>query len=175
MIIATEGCDKSGKTTIHDQLANTFKKSKIPFVRFKAQLKPTCKEDSFVAYLQYRTIFDLAEQNPKMLILMDRSYISEMVYSGVKRDYDAIDDISYGDFMRRKDVLLVYVSADDDVLAERFKTEKEEYIKPEEIDKILTRYETVLREVDHKILRIKTPSDRTKNINEIIKTLHECR
>lgn len=167
MIIAFEGIDKSGKTTLLEDMKYMFDVSGGKYVTYKATIKPTREVDKDSSYYQYKAINDFADQNPKLMILLDRSAMSEMVYSGVKRDYDVIHETRYRDLLKRPDTLWVYVETDDETLKQRFEANKEEYAKTEDIASLRQRYEDCLTKLVGPLVRIKTPGDRLVNSQDV--------
>lgn len=170
MILIFEGVDKSGKTTLRNDVARELRKSYggDRIVEYKATIKPTSAADAHVAYLQYKAIFDLANQNPDKLFILDRSYISEMVYSQVMRCYEGMLDERYAEFLDRKDVLIVHVDAEDDVLKERFIAQGETYVGPEHISSLKSRYDDLFTGRKLHLLKIQTPSDHQLNTEIVV-------
>lgn len=167
MIVIIEGIDKVGKSTLIQKVqeAITQQHPHRVVLSYKTTIKPRDKSDRDIPFLQYKAIFDLAKQNHDAIIIHDRSYITELVYSAVKRDYDAIDDKRYQEFLDCEDVLVIYLHTSRDVLVRRFKKENEEYVIGQEIDALAERYDAVLNMTKHKIVRIETTVD---NRDEII-------
>lgn len=180
MIVIFEGVDKSGKTTLFDDVVNyvmtTGHFQDYQVLTFKAGIKPKGIDDAEKVFGQYKGVFDLHDQNEDTLLLMDRSYISELVYSGVKRDYDAMDNDEYDDLLSRQDILLVYVSTDEASYADRFASEGEDYVVTDDIPDLMSRYDEVINDTLHRLVRIITPSPRDENLKTVIsemRKLHE--
>ena len=163
MIVFFEGIDKAGKTTL---LKDVVDKISIALgrklIQYKIKTKPKDSSERDMPLHQYKAIMDLADQNPGHVLVVDRSYVSELVYSGVKRDYDACDDKRYDELLSR-DALFVHVTAKPEVIKERFKSDFEEYLTEDDIDAIIQRYDDVLGAPGLNVIRVETPGDRETN------------
>ena len=173
MIVAFEGPDRSGKTTLRDDVLRLIKEMNpgLQVLTYKLEEKPV--DDTNVAFYQYKGVFDLAKQNPKALIIMDRSYLSELVYSGVKRDYDSLNSAKYVEFRIRKDLLVVYVKTDPSVIKQRIKTVGDDYITTDDVDPIVERYDDAIAMTAHSYLNIDGAGDRGLNAEEVVGTIIE--
>lgn len=176
MIVLVEGIDKSGKTTLITDLLDALDARGENFYSyqvFKNSFKPADSSDADEVFYRYKGAFDLMKQNSDSLYIVDRSYLSEMVYSGVKRDYDAIDDERYDELISDPSILCIYVHTDHETLKSRFKEEKEEYLVQTDVDEIVLRYESVLERTAHKLIKIETPSSRFKNVEIVTNAIYE--
>ena len=178
MNIIVEGCDKSGKSTICNDIREVL--YPISPVTIKMTSKPS--KDNFFSQQMivklYQEIFGQTfyEWNKNHIFLFDRAYPSELVYS-IKRGYEAMEnedlkalDMRLGD---RKDTLLVYCEVDAETLKKRFKSEKEEYLTEAEIERTLARYEQFLQMTHLPFIRVNSLTDRGENITVVRKFIHE--
>ena len=180
MYLAVEGCDKAGKSTLHRDLIEALveeyrriERDCLPYV-YKMGVKPQDINSRDVAYFQHKAILDFYDQNAGTLdIVLDRCYLSEMVYSGVKRDYDAMADERYKEFLNREDIIIVKVDAEYDDLVRRFKEDNEEYAEVQDIPKLLERYDEALGMCKNKIIRVKSPADREANVRAVMELIRK--
>lgn len=149
MLIIVEGIDKSGKSTLIDYLSKNLNNAFV--LKIGSRPKDSSEEERkkiidmyFKALDFYRLVLQNDDTNP--ILIMDRFYISELVYAA-KRGYDALDKTSMGDDMRLLkevieglDAILIYCRVDEDTLKENFAKDKEDYVVPEEITDIVSRY-----------------------------------
>lgn len=143
--IVVEGIDKSGKTTFLNLL-----KSIVPSAVVIKNVNPP-RIDSIVEKTalkeKYLLIENILDRNKDTVFILDRFYPSEMVYSQIKRGYDALEDDWYWDLDRRlglKKVSLVYVESPGEVLKKRFDSCGEEYVETDEIELLIDRYHRFL-------------------------------
>lgn len=86
MLIILEGVDGSGKTTLANELSNTYN---IPIVKFSY---PKTKKDKTQMFYNY---IKLMYENNFNLIL-DRSWVSELVYGDIMRNECVLNDMEIG-------------------------------------------------------------------------------
>ena len=138
MILIVEGLDKSGKSTIIKDLVEYKRQMHKDPIVLKLSQKPKDNSDSEIQKVKiiYTELFEQAKRlQTDRLVLFDRSFPSEMVYS-IKRGYDAMEDLFWWEFDRvlgKQNLLeirtiLIYCKAPKTVLIERFKTDKEEWV-----------------------------------------------
>lgn len=169
MNIIVEGIDKAGKSTI----ANDIRESLYPTIPITLKLSRKPQDGSFfeqnIVGVIYSEIFAEVNNvlNDKHIFLFDRAYPSEMVYS-VKRGYDAMKSETFVDLDYRlgqeNKTLLVYCEATPEVIAKRFKADREEYLTEADIAKTLERYEEFLAMTSLPFIRINSLTDRGANI-----------
>jgi thymidylate kinase len=133
MFIVLEGCDKVGKTTLANKLS---KELALPIIKFS---QPT--GDPFLEYVN----FLLTHTEPAIL---DRFYLGEEVYGPLKRGKSALASWqrrTLEELLAVRGALCVYVTTDATTIARKFKEEKETFVKPAEIKRILTGYQRAIR------------------------------
>lgn len=166
MNIIIEGCDKSGKSTIAGDIREALQPKtpvSIKLVQKPVDLDPTMVKKMYIEFFHQAN----SPLNKDHLFLFDRSYPSEMVYSA-KRKYDAMKDLDLRkldfDLGRTKQTLLIYCEVDFETLKKRFDKEKEAYLKKEEIQMILERYEQFLAITSVPYIRVNSLKDRGANL-----------
>lgn len=139
MRIIIDGCDKSGKSTLIEALKN-----EIPsLIGLKLLTKPKDGSEESKQYikLMYAKMAEMT-RDQSCHYLFDRWYPSQMVYS-FKRGQNDLQDGWFWKFeqeIAKTPNLYVLLDVDKKLLLERFKTDGEDYAKPEEIDRIQKRY-----------------------------------
>ena len=95
MLIQLEGTDLTGKTTLIDKISKLFK----DVIIFKTPKEMLPREDSKQArekiwnfYIKRaEEAYETLKKNPNQIILLDRFFLSELVYGQVVRKYDSSD------------------------------------------------------------------------------------
>lgn len=169
MNIIVEGIDKAGKSTIVGDIIESL----IPVIPVVVKVSQKPKSESelekAIIIARYQELFALTENplNKEHIFLFDRAYPSEMVYS-VKRGGDKLSEPAFLDLDKRlgksEQTLLIYCEADPKTIARRFESEKEEYAKVEDIEKLLARYEIFLKKTKLPYIRINSLTDRGQNL-----------
>ena len=167
MIILVEGIDKSGKTTFINTL-----KTHIPSTRiFKNAIKPG-KGDVEIGRIAgvYQGAYQFANMiKDKNFIVFDRSHITEIVYSYL-RGYESSEKIDWrkieGELL--KDAVIVYNYAPPSIISQRFKTDKEDYVREEEILNIITRYEAYLESTKIPYVTISSLDSVDSNLAKVV-------
>jgi thymidylate kinase len=131
MLIIISGCDRSGKTSI----ANKFiEETNYQYTHFSS---PKDKEDGKHQYFNF-----VASINPNENYLCDRFYEGEFVYAPIYRGYQLDYAKPLEDTLLYKtNAMYIYVKADLDVIKERIKEVGEEYVKDEDLEKVIDNYE----------------------------------
>lgn len=167
MRIIIEGLDRVGKSAILEKIAKHY-----GAISIKNNYRPKTEEDSPFVFEMYSYIANLTEVDDRIFVL-DRFHLSEFVYAG-KRGYE-IPDTNLGDFewdhLGTGHTLLVYITADSEIVKERFAKVGEDYVAPEEVEFLMERYEKYykLSELTQKMRLVNnTYKDQDKNIKKII-------
>lgn len=108
-----------------------------------------------------------------MNLIFDRYYQSEMVYSQVKRGYEAMDDPYYAKLehmIKQQPHILFYVTADWSTLTRRLKERGDDYIAEDDLQKLLSRYDQVI--ANSKLLTTTIVNNDLSNINTIINDIN---
>lgn len=161
MIVLVEGVDKTGKDTLIKDLSEVFN-ARV----FKNSYKPAGNEELAIGYIAgiYNGIYQFLKDE-KEIVILNRSHITEIVYS-FKRDYESLEHIDWIEVEKEllKDACIIYMTAPDDVICERFKTDKEDHTLPEEISRLKFRYSLhlALTKIPFKVLS--SIEDREKNL-----------
>lgn len=139
MRIIIDGCDKSGKSTLIEALKNEI--PSLIGVKLLTKPKDNSPESKQYIQLMYAKMAEMT-RDQSCHYLFDRYYPSQMVYS-FKRGHDDMKDGWFWKFekeLTKTPSLYILLNVDKKLLLERFKTDGEDYAKPEEIDRIQKRY-----------------------------------
>jgi len=152
-VIILEGVDKTGKTTLAEKLL----KAKTGTILIKQNRKDLKKiKDAFMNMAIL--LRDLPGDAP---IILDRFYPSQMVYS-ILRGEESMTDVFYhvleNDLVNHPTLKfeIIYCTADDDTIRRRFKKEKEEYVKEDQIKLLKSRYEHFIKRTKLKVTTYNT-------------------
>lgn len=138
MIIIIDGIDKTGKTTF----INTLMK-KTPCIMLKNQHKPNTEDDAKLKQSYYAIYKFLKKNHKKYTIILDRYYMSQLVYS-VLRGKDSFNDDWYTKLenkLCKLDHLYVQCVINPELLLKRHITEPDDYLKIEKLNTIYNRYD----------------------------------
>lgn len=172
MLILIEGVDKCGKSTIGKDIRDAT----VGLCTFKNVIKPEDKKEATIGRTSgiYIGAYQFALCN-SLSTLFDRSHITEIVYSS-RRGYESIAHIDwkfYENTILKGQTLLIYMTAPAKVIAERFITEKEDYVSQDEIQTLLDRYETYLATTELPLLRLSSLDSRQENLRKAIDKMRE--
>jgi thymidylate kinase len=147
MRIIIEGVDKSGKSTIIENMKNRFEYG----IAIKNMIKPrdNSPEETKRICEIYEDI-EIMSQNidPNHVFILDRYYQSEIVYS-ILRGNDRLVDPNFKNWVRdmesaiRHNTLLVLLETDAEIVADRFKKCNEDFVKEDQIKMLQERYNKV--------------------------------
>lgn len=148
MLIIVEGVDCTGKTWVATQLVKKLENAYL----LKYGYKPRSNLVEERARLQdvYETVLSLyfELENHGGILILDRYFPSELIYSLVKRGYEALEAFYFIQLEERIKALphlLIYVSASLSKIEERIIQRGEDYVSMEDIPKLMKRYEDYLR------------------------------
>ena len=170
LVILVDGIDCSGKSTLVESLGKKF-----PGIVIKPNYRPKDKSDKEISKYKRHAyaVMEFINQNRKdLFIILDRFYSSELVYSKVKRKYDAFDDMSYTRIERSLASLphlYIYCAPSKEVIIERLKTRGDDYINEKDVDKLYQRYEYFYENT--KLTKIKI--DTSKSIDSLLLEIEE--
>lgn len=139
-MIILEGIDKTGKTTLANYLS---KELGFPIIKFS---EPKKGEDPYYEYCKFLANTDLN-------CILDRYYLSELVYGRIKRGKSEIDKVKQKILelaLQKCNVMAVYCQNDMAFIKNKFTEDKETYTKVEEIKPILNGY---TKEIDKSLLK----------------------
>jgi len=142
MILIFEGLDKSGKSTLIDCIEG---------IKIKNYYLPKDGSDAERQKIKdaHQLILGMIEKfkDSSYHVILDRSPISEIVYSKVRRGYEATDDPDWMKMVHRLHglgVLVFYCTAEDDELWQRCKEHADPDARRGEISELKERYLKVL-------------------------------
>lgn len=170
IVILVEGVDCSGKSTLVEALSK-----KYPGILLKLNYRPKDKsEQETLIYKRhvYSMMSFINDNRKDKSIILDRFYSSELVYSKVKRKYDAFKDSTY--FKIDKSLsclpnLYIYCSPGNDVIIERLKQRGDDYIDEKDVQALSDRYDLFYEKTTLNKMKV----DTTKNIEELLKLIEE--
>ena len=163
-MILFEGIDKAGKSTL---IRNFRDLSHMP--TFKNPIKPTNKPyaKGFLdgTYFGAYELARLSEQD----YIFDRSHITELAYAEVKRGYRPSSKFWLDWEEKNKHrVVVVFIDAPIATIKERFKTDKEEYVKEKEIQLIADKYEKYFKKSKLSLVYIDGSQDRQRMLSQLV-------
>ncbi len=147
MFIIVEGVDCSGKSTLINQLMrkanNAFhiRRSDVPKSADLTEIGRLKR-----SYKITRDIYKQVIQPNQGHLIVERFYPSEIVYSKVKRGYEAVNDKFYASFEEElleifgQEILLLHVFQEMRVLQERLRVRGDYYISEKDLSELNLRY-----------------------------------
>lgn len=152
MLIALEGLDKTGKSTLARKLSAELK---IPIIKFS---KP--KGDPYTEYMQFLL-------KHKGDAILDRFYLGELAYGPVYRRKAGLTKqqvINIERLFRARNGVHIYCSDETNNIAKRFEEDGEDFARVEDIDRLKTLFTIALEESTVYYLRhvMKSSLDLTK-------------
>ena len=164
-----------GKSTLIEKLKNIFPKA----ISLKLMSKPKNKsqEESQKLFDTYSKMLEISEDK-EFTFIFDRYYQSELVYSYL-RGNDRLETEEGKEFFNnleeklKDDTLVVLLEHPAEKVAERFNKCNEDFVKPEEIEKIQSRYVDVIENSKLSHVKIDTVELGLDTSVEIIKQLVE--
>ena len=100
---------------------------------------------------------------------MDRSHITEVVYSKVLRKENKTLNWKKFDDSLKEDIVVIYMCASIQTLRLRHIQEKEEYLPPMKIQEIINEYNIYFKKSSIPLLRLSSDDKMEDNIFEAIK------
>ena len=168
MIILIEGCDKTGKTTLKNDIAKLFP----GFKHFKNPIKPPERDPVEIGRISgiYQGAYHLSKSIGP--VVFDRGHITEVVY-GHRRGYDALNYTRWYDLEKelKGHAVVIYMSAPPAVVQKRFEKDKEDFIDPGEIVGILNRYTEYFEECRLPVLKLSSLDSQDENMTKVINFL----
>lgn len=161
IILILEGVDNAGKSTLAEALRKV-----ISGLAVKITDIPKIGEDAdrekikayYWAMLNIQDGFD-ADRWGETNLIFDRFFPSELVYSKVKRNYEAGEDPEYTileNALRNRKHLIVYCDPGLDTIKDRLASRGDDYVVPEDIDELYARYEALFGVLDLNVLKLDT-------------------
>ena len=168
IVIIVDGCDCSGKSFLVHSLGKAF-----PGITIKLTRRPVKKDKEEIG--QYKSyvysILDYINHNRQTKnIILDRFFSSELVYSKVKRKYEAFDD---GAYIRMEKSILplphlyVYCNPKTGVIVDRLRSRGDDYIVESDVKELVARYNRFFRLT--KMNKIKL--DTSKPVEELVEQI----
>lgn len=147
MFIIVEGVDCSGKSTFIDELMKNTENS----FHIRRSDRPKTNQTTEIGRLKrsFKIVRDLYKQviQPNQgHLIVERYYPSELVYSKVKRGYEAFNDKFYSSFegelksLFEGDLIIIHVFQELKILQQRLLVRGDDYINEEDLSELNTRY-----------------------------------
>lgn len=168
MLVIVEGPDCSGKSYLIERM---IKKFPGYLVKITDRPKDSSIQQRNKIIEHYHRVLDFAERNWNDIIILDRFYPSELVYS-VKRGYDANDDRRFDVIKRRVEDLehlFVFCDPGEAIILERMKQDPDDYVTEDENMLMLGRYRKFFDETQMN----KVELDTTLSIEKMLEILHK--
>lgn len=156
IVLIIEGMDLSGKSTLIEGLNKDMKGISMK-VGYKPEKGEQHEIDKFQEYMQ--SVMNYIEENQDKIIILDRYYPTELVYSKVKRGYEANDDKFYKDLedsLSKINHLYIFCDPTKKVIIERFNKRGDEFIKEKDIVSLYDRYQDYYEKTKLKKIKINT-------------------
>lgn len=156
IIVILEGVDGSGKSTLAESLRKVIRGL---FVKITDIPKIGNDADRSKIKEYYWMMLGIQNDNPNTNLIFDRFFPSELVYSKVKRGYEAGEDPEYSsieeDLLKRKH-LIVLCDPGLDVIKDRLSSRGDDYVLPEDLDELYARYELLFKTLKTNVLILDT-------------------
>jgi thymidylate kinase len=124
MLLILEGVEAVGKTSIARELQNIIPLHTL--IKFSGSPKDV-NDNSYMRNI-YEGCMDLFLALEKQVLILDRFYLSEMVYSQLFKNYDTDYLFDYDYWIKTyTDAKLFYFNASDDALQERLEKKRVEF------------------------------------------------
>lgn len=133
-IIIIEGCDKTGKSTLADKIAK--------HTGYKLVHLGVPKDKQHFEYLN-----GLLDEHKDTGVVFDRFHWGDPVYAGITNDGQVLNQNQFSRIESRLvslGAIIIYCYDNEQFIAERFASDKEELIDPEYIPIITGRYDKLL-------------------------------
>ena len=146
-VLLIEGCDLAGKTYAINKIGKFFNSG----FTIKNNYKPKFSVESPVLIEHYKKIIRLIElfqkKAPKEIVLLDRFYISQQVYSILR----GVDELWSPELtkierlcLRKLDITLLYLDTPLTLLEKRYRERGDEHISFNQIQMIKERYDLAI-------------------------------
>lgn len=138
MIIIISGCDRTGKTTLSNNIRSHFSSS--IYKHFQVPASAQAAKDEYFSFLD--------NIDPNQLYILDRFYECEAVYAPIYRNYTLSYQQEIEQLLREKfNVLFVYVQSDLDVIKQRIINCGEDYVHDDDITKVINNYKQFMNTI----------------------------
>lgn len=172
-IIIVEGCDLAGKTTMIDLISKRYQGIVI-----KNTIRPKDGSEVERARIKfvYNKILSFIADAPFDTFILDRFYPSELVYSKVKRNYEAFADADYVSLEERiksivkpENAFVILCSPPIKTILDRLKDRGDDYINKNDVEGILARYREYAGGTRLNVLEIDTRRPKEELLEDVVK------
>lgn len=175
MLIMVEGVDCSGKTWVAQQLLKKLRGETF-LLKHGNRPKTGSHEEIEAIKNTYVDMLGIYQQFshavPPVNFIFDRYFQSELAYSQVKRDYEAMRDPWYNSFERQvkeENHILLYVQPSLEIIEARLRLRGDDYVNLEDIKALLGVYDNIIQNTS--LATITIINDDLSNIDGIIQTI----
>jgi len=134
-VIAIEGCDATGKTTLAKQLSD-----KLNMLIVKGSSFENAECDNTQLFKHFNKVANASN------VIIDRTIYSNRVYATLYDDYAILTDeqrMQIEDKFKNK-TLVLYLTADVDTIIDRINVRGDDYVTPDKIQSIVSNYNSVM-------------------------------
>lgn len=174
--VIIEGVDCAGKSTLIDPLRKV-----IRGIFWKITDIPKIGNDADKSKIKryYWKMIETMNHFETTNWIIDRFFPSELVYSKVKRGYEASDDPEFEEVeiaIRNRKHLVVYCDPGLDTIIERLGNRGDDYVVTEELKELYERYDAMYEKLTLNKMRVDTklpPEEVVKLIGDKLNELYE--
>jgi thymidylate kinase len=146
MLIVVEGVDKSGKSTLVEKLVKGLPQAFLMKVGDRPKDNSKDEKDK-IKRLHWKMLRTYVTHFRDSTLILDRSIISEIVYSKIKRGYEAGKDKEVKEMVKYLADLkpfIIYCRTSIDETKLRMFEQEEDYLKMSEVEPLMIEYDNVM-------------------------------
>lgn len=174
IVMLIEGVDCAGKGFLIDALSKAY-----PSIIIKNTKRPANGNKSeTIEYKRYiHSIMEFINHNRQTkTIILDRLFPSEMVYSKVKRGYEAFEDSMYAQFDKSLSAmpnLYIYCNPGYNTIVKRLKSRGDDYVNEGDVKALCERYDKFFDQTKMHKLNLDTSKPAEKMLEMIKQKINE--
>lgn len=146
MLIILDGPDKSGKSTLVEKLVKGLPRAFLMKVGDRPKDNSQPEKDK-IKELHWKLLRTYVTHFRDSILILDRSIISEIVYSKIKRGYEAGKDKEIKEmvkYMADLKPFIIYCRTSVDETKLRMFEQEEDYLKMSEVEPLMLEYDNVM-------------------------------
>ena len=171
-IIIVEGCDLSGKSYAIERIGKHFNSG----ITLKNNFKPKSISHSALLFAQYWKIINFITSydspDSKSIIILDRFYLSQQVYSFLRgrEDMQHKEIFAIEKYCKEQEFKLIYLDTPLKTLQSRYDIRGDEHVSKDLLAKLKSRYDDAFNiSILDKMKLDTTKEDWLKDVEEFIK------